>query len=601
MAISSSLRRSRFRAPAIKAGAVSAAAATALAIASNAGASVAPTATHFGPAWSHLGFGNTERRQSVKHVVVISVDGLHQSDLEWYVAAHPTSELAQLVRGGAEFSNAHTSDPSDSDPGGTALFTGGDPRATGVYYDVEYNHDVYEAGTTNFATTPLGGDVIYDSPDDLDDTRLDAGEHIPGIDQNPALIMNMTGNPQSLLNPATFPIDPITHQPIWPHSYLQVNTVFEVAKAAGMRTAWSDKHPVYESFDGPSGHGIDDLFTPEIDSNAVEPNGQPYPGGISWTDSEAATKQYDSYKVQAVVNELDGFDHSGRTKVGVPGILGLNFQAVSVAEKLLSSSTQLIGPDASGNYTLGPSQAGGYLPGTTTPGPVLQDALNFVDGSLQRFVDAIQQQGLMGSTAIILTAKHGQSPQDPNQLKRIDDGAIIDAINQAWTQQTGDPNKLIVAGTDDDLWQSYLSDRSQGAADFVKSYLWNHDAPAKLYDGSTVEIPHSGLAHIYAGREAARFFGVPVSDPRHPDVFGRVQVGVVYTTGSKIAEHGGDNPDDRDVPILVWAPGTVRPGSFADWVETTQVAPTTLRLLGLDPFALKAVREEGTQVLPGIH
>jgi len=97
-----------------------------------------------------------------------------------------------------------------------------------------------------------------------------------------------------------------------------------------------------------------------------------------------------------------------------------------------------------------------------------------------------------------------------------------------------------------------------------------------------VEIPHSGLAHIYAGREAARFFGVPVSDPRHPDVFGRVQVGVVYTTGSKIAEHGGDNPDDRDVPILVWAPGTVRPGSASRaLVEFIDILPTVLDLCGV--------------------
>src|SRR5579859_6106623 len=100
-------------------------------------------------------------RPAVRHVVLISVDGMHQSDLDWFVAGHPDSELARLVRGGAEFSNAHTAVPSDSDPGGTALMTGGDPRSTGVYYDVEYSHAVYEAGTTT-CTGPTGGDVIYD-------------------------------------------------------------------------------------------------------------------------------------------------------------------------------------------------------------------------------------------------------------------------------------------------------------------------------------------------------------------------------------------------------------------------------------------------------
>jgi hypothetical protein len=43
-----------------------------------------------------------------------------------------------------------------------------------------------------------------------------------------------------------------------------VNTVFEVLRNHGLRTAWSDKHPAYEILNGPSGKGIQDLFTPEI-------------------------------------------------------------------------------------------------------------------------------------------------------------------------------------------------------------------------------------------------------------------------------------------------------------------------------------------------
>jgi hypothetical protein len=532
-----------------------------------------------------------DRPHSIRHVLLISVDGMHQSDLEWYVARHPGSELAKLVHGGAVYSRNQTSDPSDSDPGGTALMTGGDPRATGVYYDVEYNHATYEAGTTS-CTGPTGGDVVYDSPDDKDASRLDAGEGISGLATNPGLIMQMTGNPQEVLNASTFPVDPKTCQPIWPHSYLKVNTIFEVAKAAGLRTAWSDKHPVYESFNGPSGNGIDDLFTPEIDSTAIEPDGTPYPGDISWTGDNAATRQYDGYKVKAILNEIDGYDHTGSgAKVGTPAIFGMNFQTVSTAEKLFASEATIGGP----------SLRGGYLPGTTTPGPLLSSALDYIDMQLQRMVDEIQAQGLSSSTAIIVTAKHGQSPQDPNQLTRIDDGPIVKGINDAWTAAHPGAGNLIVAGTDDDLWQSYLSDNSQTAADFVQSYLWTHDATGVTYDGGTRTLQHSGLAQIYAGKAAADFFGVQVSDPRHPDVFGRVQVGVVYTGGTKIAEHGGDNPADRDVPLVVYAPGTVPPARVHAAVETTQVAPTILRLLGLDPGALQAVQLEGTRVLPAIH
>jgi len=579
-------------------------------------------------------------RPRVKHVLLISVDGMHQSDLEWFVAHHPSSELAKLVHGGTEFSNAHTSDPSDSDPGGTALMTGGDPRATGVYYDVEYSHGVFPPGTTDCSGPVPGGNAIYDSPDDTLNAVPDllnngSGNTFPsfdeggsiypsGVDTNPGAIMNLTPHPQSGLNPASFPVDPTSCQPIMPWDYLKVNTIFQVIHNAGMRTAWSDKHAIYSSFNGPGsgGSSIDDFFAPEIDSQAVEPNGVPYPQDDDWAHIDAATKQYDGYKVQAVINELNGYDHGGTHKVGVPGILGMNFQAVSVAEKVDSPAT--ITKNADGTYTVGPVELAGYYPGTTTPRPLLASALDYVNAQLQRMVDTIRRNGLQSSTAIIVTAKHGQSPQDPLLLKRIKDGPIISAINEAWCEQqnptaTPDPTTyctnglsggtitpLIVAGTDDDLWQSYLSVKTQGAADFVKNYLWSHPATASLYnndgvDRGTEQVAHSGLAQIYAGQEAADFFGVPYSDPRYPDVFGRVQVGVVYTGGSKIAEHGGDNPGDRDVPILVYAPGTVHHGTSSQWVETTQVAPTILRLLGLDPSSLQAVQQEGTQVLPGLR
>ena len=518
-------------------------------------------------------------RSSIAHVLLISVDGLHQSDLQWYVSTHPGSALADLASGGVEYTGAETPIPSDSFPGMTAQVTGGNPRTTGIYYDDEYSHAVLPAGTTTCHGQPTGGEVIYDSPDDKDATALDAGEGLTGL---PASILEMTAAPQSLINPATLPVNPQTCKPIYPHEYLQVNTIFEVAHDHGLRTAWSDKHPAYEVLDGPSGNGVDDLFTPEIDSNALEANGTPYPGAIGWTEDNAATMQYDSYKVQAVLNEIDGFDHSGKTKVGVPAIFGMNFQTVSTAEKLLSSD----------------GLKGGYEPGTSTPGPLLARALDYINAKLQAMDEAIQAQGLARSTAIIVSAKHGQSPQDPNSLVRIKDGPIIEAINKAWETAHPSSGALIVAGTDDDAWQSYLSDTSQEAADFVKDYLWSHTATGVAYDGSSRTLEHSGLAEIFAGKGAAKYFGVPLNDPRHPDVWGVVQVGVVYTGGSKIAEHGGANPADRDVPIVVFAPG-VTPNVVNGPVETTQIAPTILSLLGLDPDALEAVRIEGTPQLPG--
>jgi predicted AlkP superfamily pyrophosphatase or phosphodiesterase len=147
-----------------------------------------------------------------KHVLLISVDGMHQSDLAWYIANHPSSTLAKLTHGGSEYTNAATSDPSDSDPGGTALMTGGNPKSTGVYYDVEYSHKTDEPGAACIPGQPAtGGDVIYDSPDDalanVNDFSSPANGTFPsfdedgsifanGADTNPAAIMNLKFDPK---------------------------------------------------------------------------------------------------------------------------------------------------------------------------------------------------------------------------------------------------------------------------------------------------------------------------------------------------------------------------------------------------------------------
>ena len=555
---------------------------------------------------------------TTKHVVLISIDGMHQSDLDWYVASHPSSTLAKLTHRGVEFTNAATSNPSDSDPGGTALMTGGNPKSTGIYYDVAYSHKTDEPGAACTPGQPAtGGDVIYDSPDDalanVNDFINPANGTFPsldengsifanGIDTNPAAIMNLKNNAPSF-NVSTFPVDPATCKNVMPWDYLGDNTIFQVIRNAGMRTAWSDKHAVYMSFNGPGSNGqsIDDYFGPEIDSQAVEPNGVPYPQDDDWAHIEAATKQYDGYKVHAILHEIDGRDHSGKTQVGTPAIFGMNFQAVSVAQKIRSTPTTLVGPDANGDYTTSAPQPGGYqrVNGQLVPGPVVSSALDYVDAQLGRMVSEIHKDGLTGSTTIIVTAKHGQSPQDPNKLITVQDGPIITAINAAW-QQTHPANaKLIVAGTDDDLWQSYLSDNSQAACDFVKTYLWDHTAQGYDVNENPVTVQHSGLAQIWAGAGAAHFFGVPVDNGRYPDVFGKVQEGIVYAKPTKLAEHGGMNTGDRHVLMFVSGPGIPSQVDSAS-VETTQVAPTILALLGLDPNKLTAVQVEGTQVLPGV-
>jgi hypothetical protein len=515
---------------------------------------------------------------AAKHVLLISVDGLHQSDLAWYVQRHPRSALAKLVRTGVEFTHAQTPFPSDSFPGMVGQITGGNPKTTGVYYDDSWNHSLLPAGTTSCAGVKPGAEVTFFEQADRDPLALDAGQGLPGL---PDGILQMTGDPASLLDPAQLPVDPVTCKPVYPHQYLKVNTIFEVARAAGLRTAWSDKHPAYEILQGPSGTGVQDLFTPEINSEA------PTPGSANdWTTDNLLTRQYDGYKVRAVLNEIDGFDHSRTTKVGTPAIFGLNFQSVSTAEKLPVSG----------------GQAGGYLTDGVTPGPLLSGALDFVDSQVGAMAAEIRARGLARSTVIVLSAKHGQGPDTPSALTRIPDGPIIDGLNAAWTTAHPGAGALVAFAIDDDGILMWLNDRSPAATSFAKTYLLGHDGVGNDIDGNPKPYTASGLRAAYAGAAAAAYFGLAAPDARAPDVLGISQYGSVYTgKQGKIAEHGGDNPQDRGVALLVsgapLAHGHWR-HSVAAAVETTQIAPTILQLLGLDPKALQAVQAEHTHALP---
>jgi hypothetical protein len=540
-----------------------------------AGAAVASAAT------AHPSTSGNGHAQGIQHVLLISVDGMHQQDLTWYIQNYPSSLLASLYRQGVEYSNAQTPFPSDSSPGMTAQVTGGNPSSTGIYYDDTWNHDVFPAGTTNCSGPVPGGEAAYEEFIDKNSNALDAGQGLAGL---PGSILQMTGNPVDVINPANLPVDPTTCKPIYPNQYLQVNTIFNVARAHGLRTAWSDKHPAYQMFNGPTGTngpdgtGVQDYFTPEINSVATSSGGD-------WTTDNALTMQYDSYKVQAILNEIDGFDHSGTNQVGVPAIFGMNFQTVSTAQKLPTSD----------------GLTGGYLPGGTVPGQLVVRALNYINTEVGLMVAEIQKQGLAGSTAIILSAKHGQSPTDPNALARVPDGPIKNAINAAWKAAHPGAGDLVIFSTDDDGMLLWLSDRSQAAADFVKAYLLSHSASGNNINGDPITVSASGLTKVYAGAASAALYGVPVGDPRHPDITGIVQYGVVYTGGkAKIAEHGGDAPQDRDVPILVVVPGLKNGRVIGAPVETTQIAPTILSLLGLNPKELQAVRIEGTKVLPSL-
>ncbi|MBW8887849.1 MAG: alkaline phosphatase family protein [Fibrobacteres bacterium] len=461
-----------------------------------------------------------DRAEPVRHVLLISVDGMHALDLARFVAGHPGSALARLSSVGATYTEASSSKPSDSYPGLLAMVTGGSPISTGVYYDDSYDRNLCAPGSD---CSVHGTEVVYDESVDINMDSLDAGG---GID------------------PKALPLDPATKKPVYPHQFLRVNTVFEVVKAAGGRTAWSDKHPSYEIVNGPSGRGVDDLFAPEINSAA------------GFTSSVSLCETYDDIKVKAILNEIAGWDHAGKKRVGAPNLFGMNFQAVSVGQKV-----------------------DGYADGAGTPSANLADALEHTDQSIGKMIDALRMHGLDRSTAIIISAKHGQSPIDPLRRQMVDSKIIPNLINAI---QPG----LVAQATEDDVGLIWLTDQSKTEA--AAKALRDHQAMA-------------GIQEVLSGDALKLMFPDPLKDNRAPDIAVVPVHGVIYgkLSATKLAEHGGFADNDTHVALLVAGPG-IAPSGIKTPVQTTQIAPTLLRMLGLDGEALQAVRLEKTRALPGL-
>ncbi len=311
--------------------------------------------------------------------------------------------------------------------------------------------------------------------------------------------------------------------------------VSRVVRDQGLVTAYSDKHPAYSSTNGPSGIGLTNGFFPDI--NAA--NGQ------------VETEGYDDLHWSALQNWTMGMYHNGTVPLpAVPAVFGANFQTVSVSQKAYGYNSNL------------------------TPSSNLTQAMRQVDTRLGELVATMKQQGIFDSTLLIVFAKHGQSPRDPSLVRKIPTADLINGLGVKTLQDASDDGSYI--------WLANKADASIAKANL-------------LANASAL-----GVAEVYIGREIeANGFGNPYMDPRTPDVIVKAEIGVIYTTGSKIAEHGGINPDDLDVAMLVSNP-SIPPSQCDEVVATRQIAPTVLRALGYDPLLLGGVRAEGTLPLPGV-
>jgi Type I phosphodiesterase / nucleotide pyrophosphatase len=540
-------------------------------------------------------------RSQIRHVLLISIDGMHAVD--FLNCAHGMAgvndgepwcpNLAALGATGVNYVAASTSKPSDSFPGLMTIVSGATPRTMGVYYDVSYDRSLdgpalvtgngNGPGPCTPGAAPTGFTTEYEEGIDLDKTKLNGGAPNAGL----------TDGGIASLDPRKMDRDPRSGcAPVYPWEFVRTNTIFGVIYKAGGYTAWSDKHPAYSAVAGRDGvQDLDDYYAPEINSDVVPLPGVTTPSGIdcssvpdnsadltAWTNSFQNIQCYDTLKVNAILNEIDGKTHDGRP-AQTPTIFGMNFQAVSVGQKLIESGVD-----------------GGYKDAAGTPTASMLGEMEFVDESIGEMVTHLKDRGLWNSTLIIITAKHGQSPIDPNRYSEIPgkDG-------------NGESPATLLAGAGYiPMSESPLNSNGIGSTEDDVSLLWLKSPSETLPAVQLLESNASaiGLGQIYYGASLALNYNQPglppYGDPRTPDIIVTPNVGVTYTgSGSKLMEHGGFAHDDTNVMLLVSGHG-LQARTVYTGVGTAQVAPTILEALGLNPRSLDGVRLDGTTVLPDL-
>jgi hypothetical protein len=417
--------------------------------------------------------------------------------------------------------------------------------------------------------------------------------------------------------------------PVYPNQFLQHNnkitTIFEVAHNAGLYTAFSDKHPAYQIANGVNPNSINDFYAPEVNSSGAlydpttgktvnadalltaglaqgfvpdvsgyllvdsttDPVGPNDPNLETLTNNPLLTEKYDDLKVRAIINEIHGQpSHPGAniTNPQVPAIFGMNFQAVSVAEKYYAGGIAQL-PD-----------------GSTAPSLVLEAALQHTDASIGQIAAALHMSGLWNSTEMFVTAKHGQNP-------RVGVGGLLaDNTFANVLSKAGTPEAFSVS---DDVSLIYLQDQSQTKAAVQALQTFKDTGSINVYyQGQLVVLPASKVINqILWGKDLQKAgLGNPATDSTTPDIIvtlkpGFIEVGHPLKFTNKREEHGGFSPDDTHVPLIVTGgavPAQDRGKTVTTSVTTTQIAVTVLDALGLNPKLLTGAVIDKTKLLPGL-
>jgi arylsulfatase A-like enzyme len=219
---------------------------------------------------------------------------------------------------------------------------------------------------------------------------------------------------------------------------------------------------------------------------------------------------------------------------------------------------------------------GGYLDSAGTPSALVQSTFKHIDESIGKIVSELKAQKLLDSTLLVVTSVHGDSPILRSMSRKLSEDLIPEMIGE----------ELVAVAIQDTEALLWLKDQSQTAK--VAALLSRPENRAK-----------AAINEIVWGETLKLQYNDPLKDGRVPDIIVKPLVGVYYASdkSTKVAEHGGFYTEDVNVPLLLANP-KLKGEVIKVPVPTTSLAPTILKVLGLDPQALESVKMEKTPLLP---
>ena len=319
--------------------------------------------------------------------------------------------------------------------------------------------------------------------------------------------------------------------------------------------------------------------------------------GKSWTpllDARAYSSdapEIPSAKLGAVTNfpfsffsesgQLDA-DYYKRLKVG-PFIdeLTLDFARAAVVGEQLGKNgagvPDMLGVSLSGhdyvNHTFGPESS------------MSHDHLQRVDRMLANFFGFLDKQVGMDNVLVVLTSDHGfANVPEYNQARgidaaRLEGGKLAEGLGAHLAQKFAVEGLMRKASMPTVFFDYELADRRNikraDLEDAAARYLLAQAGVDDVFTRTQLEAGDTGTTRV--GRLMQRAWHRQLSG----DLLVAIKPNWIFSYGSGGTSHGTPHTYDTSVPLMLMGQRWIAPGSYGQYAETVDIAPTLAHLLDL--------------------